>query len=138
MGSTVNPPLNQTWLEKVEQLVHFSLRPLPRRFGDGRYNSDVFPEPTRTGILKDLESQVPRIPADINLIIEIIETLYRGGLQNDAQYTVTPLPPSSALAGCAQLMFYFGRRGLMCVVDGKDYRVCCVVTFDVQDAGQAL
>lgn len=96
MGSVVNPPLSQTWLQKVEQLVHFSLRPLPPRFGDGRFNSDVFPEPTRTGILKDLESQVARVPADINLILEIIETLYRGGLQNDAQYTVSlPPPPPS-------------------------------------------
>jgi hypothetical protein len=108
MGSTVNPPLTQTWLEKVEQLVHFSLRPLPPRFGDGRYNSDVFPEPTRTGIIKDLESQVPRIPADINLIIEIIETLYRGGLQNDAQYTVSPLPPLRIRRLCAIDALFWG------------------------------
>jgi hypothetical protein len=77
-------------LDKIAQLVHFSLRPLPPRFGDGRYNTDVFPEPTRTGILKDLKSQLTRLPADVDLIVELLEVQARGNLQNDAQYTVCP------------------------------------------------
>jgi hypothetical protein len=128
--------LNQTWIEKVEQLVHFSLRPLPPRFGDGRFNSDVFPEPTRTGIIKDLESQVPRIPADINLIIEIIETLYRGGLTNDAQYTVSLNLPCRISRLLAIDLLFCGRWSDECP-DGKDYPVCCVVASDVQIAGHA-
>jgi len=79
---------NQSLLEKVAQLVHYSLRPLPPRYGDGRYNSDVSPETIKTGILKDLASQATRIPADLDLIVDAITVLYRNGLQDDSKYFV--------------------------------------------------
>jgi len=123
----------QSLLDKIAQLVHYSLRPLPPRFGDGRYNSDVFPEPTKTGILKDLTSQVTRVPADVDLIVEVIETLYRGGLQNDAQYTVPPPPPGSCLA--FRCVCVSALTGVM--LDGEDYPVCCFVAFYFQIPGKA-
>ena len=59
-------------LEKLAQLVHASLRPLPPRYGDGRYNSDVSPETIKTGIIKDLASQATRIPEDIDIYSQSI------------------------------------------------------------------
>jgi hypothetical protein len=79
---------NASLLEKISQLVHASLRPLPPRFGDGRYNSDVSPEVIKTGILKDLASQTTRIPDDIDLLVNTIAVLYRGGLQDDSKFFV--------------------------------------------------
>ena len=126
---------HQSLLDKIAQLVHYSLRPLPPRFGDGRYNSDVFPEPTKTGILKDLTSQVTRVPADVDLIVEVIEMLYRGGLQNDAQYTVLNPPRCSLVFFILVLM---SRTPLtLGFVDGEDYPVCCFVAFDFQLPGKA-
>ena len=81
---------NQSLLEKIAQLVHYSLRPLPPRYGDGRYNSDVSPETIKTGIIKDLASQATRIPADLDLIVDAITVLYRNGLQDDSKYFVSP------------------------------------------------
>jgi hypothetical protein len=80
-----------TLLEQIKQLVHASLRPLPPRFGDGRYNSDVSPEQIKTGIVKDLASQAARVPEDIDLLVNIIQILYRNGLQNDSKYFVRSL-----------------------------------------------
>jgi hypothetical protein len=77
-------------LEKVTQLVHASLRPLPPRYGDGRFNSDVSPETIKTGILKDLTSQATRIPEDVDLLVDGIGVLYRGGLLDDSKYFVLP------------------------------------------------
>jgi hypothetical protein len=82
-------------LEKVAQLVHASLRPLPPRFGDGRYNSDVSPETIKTGIIRDLASQATRIPEDIDILVDAIAVLYRNGLQDDSKYFV------SFLSNCA-------------------------------------
>lgn len=79
---------NSSLLEKISQLVHASLRPLPPRFGDGRYNSDVSPEVIKTGILKDLASQAARIPNDIDLLVNLIAVLYRGGVQDDSKFFV--------------------------------------------------
>lgn len=79
---------NSSLLEKINQLVHASLRPLPPRFGDGRYNSDVSPEVIKTGILKDLASQAARIPNDIDLLVNLIAVLYRGGVQDDSKFFV--------------------------------------------------
>lgn len=76
-------------LEKVAQLVHASLRPLPPRYGDGRYNSDVSPETIKTGIVKDLASQATRIPEDIDILVNAIAVLYRNGLQDDSKYLVS-------------------------------------------------
>jgi len=81
----------QSMLQKLEQLVHYSLRPVPPRYGDGRYNSDVDPKIIKTGILKDLESQLTRIPQDIDLIADAIVVLYRNGLQDDSKYFVPRL-----------------------------------------------
>jgi hypothetical protein len=78
-----------TLLEKVAQLVHASLRPLPPRFGDGRYNSDVSPETIKTGIIKDLASQASRIPEDIDILVDTIAVIYRNGLQDDSKYFVS-------------------------------------------------
>jgi len=125
----------QSLLDKIAQLVHYSLRPLPPRFGDGRYNADVFPEPTKTGILKDLTSQVARVPADVDLIVEVIETLYRGGLQNDAQYTVTLPTPRVAVSLFS--MRVRERVLILGFVDGEDYPVCCFVAFDFEIPGKA-
>src|SRR5271156_3011013 len=86
---------NTTLFEQLVQLVHATIRPLPPRFGDGRYNSDVFPQVTKTGILKDLGSQIPRVPQDIDLIIDTIGVLIRGGYQDDSKFYVPLLrtPP---------------------------------------------
>ena len=78
----------QSMLQKLEQLVHYSLRPLPPRYGDGRYNADVDPKVIKTGILKDLESQLTRIPQDLDLLVDAIVVLYRNGLQDDSKYFV--------------------------------------------------
>src|SRR5208282_2028233 len=82
-------------LEKIAQLVHSSLRPLPPRYGDGRYNSDVSPETIKTGIIKDLASQATRIPEDIDIIVNAIAVLYRNGLMDDSKFFV---PPYSSVA----------------------------------------
>jgi hypothetical protein len=79
---------NPSLFEKINQLVNASLRPLPPRYGDGRYNSDVSPEAIKSSIITDLASQATRIPADIDLLVEAIGVLYRNGLQNDAKYFV--------------------------------------------------
>jgi len=82
-------PLTQK-VSQIAQLVSASLRPLPPRFGDGRYDEDVSPEIVKTGLLKDLRSQALRIPADIELVSKAISTvLYQHGLQNDREYFVT-------------------------------------------------
>jgi hypothetical protein len=81
----------QSMLHKLEQLVHYSLRPLPPRYGDGRYNADVDPKVIKTGILKDLESQLTRIPQDIDLLLDAIVVLYRNGIQDDSKYFVSPI-----------------------------------------------
>jgi hypothetical protein len=75
-------------LTALSQLLNASLRPLPSRYGDGRYDSDVSPTVIKTGILKDLASQAMRVPADINLMIDFLGTLKLGGLQDDSQYLV--------------------------------------------------
>lgn len=76
-------------LEKIKQLVHASLRPLPPRYGDGRYNSDVSPETIKTGIIKDLASQATRIPEDIDIVVDAIAVLYRNGLIDDSKFFVS-------------------------------------------------
>ena len=76
-------------LEKLAQLVHASLRPLPPRFGDGRYNSDISPETIKTGIIKDLASQATRIPEDIDILVNAIAVLFRNGLQDDSKFFVS-------------------------------------------------
>lgn len=83
-------------LSELSQLLHASLRPLPPKYGDGRYESDVSPVATKTGILKDLASQAMRVPADIDLIIDFLGTLKLGGLQDDSKYLVLDLlqPPN--------------------------------------------
>jgi hypothetical protein len=74
---------------QITQLVSASLRPLPPRWGDGRYDADVTPEAVKTGLLQDLTSQALRIPADLQLVAEAISTIfYQNGLQNDKQYFV--------------------------------------------------
>src|SRR5438045_4525995 len=78
-------------LEKLAQLVHASLRPLPPRFGDGTYDSDVSPETIKTGIIKDLASQATRIPEDIDILVNLIATLFRNGLQDDSKFFVSRL-----------------------------------------------
>jgi len=80
-------------LSQISQLLHYSLRPLPPRFGDGRYDSDVDPAVVKAGLLKDLGSQALRIPADIELVSEAISTVFfQGGLQDDKKYFVTQSP----------------------------------------------
>ena len=78
-------------LEKISQLVHASLRPLPPRYGDGRYNSDVSPDTIKTGIVKDLASQATRIPQDIDIIVDLIGVLRRNGLMDDSKFFVSLL-----------------------------------------------
>jgi len=76
-------------LEQISQLVSASVRPLPPRFGDGRYDSDVSPDAVKTGLLKDLASQALRIPNDIELVSEAISTVFfQDGLQDDSKYFV--------------------------------------------------
>jgi hypothetical protein len=75
-------------LTGIGQLLNASFRAPPPRYGDGRYESDVSPSETKTGILKDLASQAMRVPADINLMIEFMGTLRQGGLQDDSKYLV--------------------------------------------------
>ena len=70
------------------QLIQASLRPLPPRFGDGQYNSDVNPPPVKTGIVTDLASQVGRIPQDIDLIYDLLYTVVKGGYLDDSKYIV--------------------------------------------------
>jgi hypothetical protein len=81
-------PTSSSLLDRVTQLVHASLRPLPPQHGDGKYNSDVSPETIKTGIVKDLASQAARIPADIDIIVNAIAILYRKGLHDDSKYFV--------------------------------------------------
>ena len=81
---------NPTLLQKVSQLVHASLRPLPPRYGDGKYNFEFSPPQIKTGILKDLASQAPRIVQDIDILVEQIVAYYRGGYQDDSKYFVEP------------------------------------------------
>jgi hypothetical protein len=87
MSSNENPFLDK--LNDIGQLVKASLRPLPPRFGDGRYDSDVSPQPIKTGILADLASQALRVPSDIDLIVNGVEVLFNGGLQDDKKYFVS-------------------------------------------------
>ena len=94
-------------LEKLAQLVHASLRPLPPRFGDGRYDSDVSPETIKTGIIKDLASQAARIPEDIDILVNLIAALFRNGLQDDSKYFVSLLS-----------LFL-----MLIISDGKDYSI---------------
>ena len=75
-------------LSEIGQLLNASFRAPPPRYGDGRYESDVSPTETKTGILRDLASQAMRVPADINLIIDFLGTLKLGGLQDDSEYLV--------------------------------------------------
>jgi hypothetical protein len=86
MSSNENPFVEK--LNAIGQLVKADLRPLPPRWGDGRYDSDVSPQTIKTGILKDLTSQAFRVPADIDLIVDAVKVLLNGGLQNDADYFV--------------------------------------------------
>ena len=105
-------------LEKLAQLVHASLRPLPPRFGDGNYDSDVSPETIKTGIVKDLASQATRIPEDIDILVNLIATLFRNGLQDDSKFFVSLLS-----------LFL-----LLIVSDGKDYSTPFVASEYVFDA----
>lgn len=80
-------------LEQISQLVSASVRPLPPRFGDGRFDSDVSPDAVKTGLLKDMASQALRIPDDIGLVSEAISTVFfQDGLQDDSKYFVQVLP----------------------------------------------
>lgn len=75
-------------LSEIGQLLNASLRAPPPKYGDGRYEADVSPTETKTGILKDLASQAMRVPQDINLMIDFMGTLRQGGLQDDSKYLV--------------------------------------------------
>lgn len=83
---TDNPFLHK--VTQLIQLVNASLRPLPPRFGDGRYDADISPHDLKTGIIKDLVAQGHRIPEDIDLLINFIETEARGGYMDDRKYLV--------------------------------------------------
>jgi len=104
MSSQASHPIVER-LEQISQLVSASVRPLPPRFGDGRYDADVSPDAVKTGLLKDLASQALRIPDDIGLISEAISTVFfQDGLQDDKKYFmekiiqfVASLPETSKL-----------------------------------------
>ena|SRR5436190_17377556 len=104
-------------LEKVAQLMHASLRPLPPCFGDGTYDSDVSPETTKTGIIRDLASQAMRIPEDIVILVNLVATLYRNGLQDDSKFLVS------------LFLFY-----CLFFLDGKNYSTPFVASKHVFDA----
>jgi len=75
-------------LSEIGQLLNASFRPPPPRYGDGRYESDYSPTETKTGILKDLASQAMRVPQDLDLMIDYVGMMRRGGLQDDSKYLV--------------------------------------------------
>jgi hypothetical protein len=107
-------------LSAISQLIRYSLRPLPPRYGDGRYDSDVSPAEVKTGLLKDLTSQALRVPADIELISEAISTVFlQGGLQDDSKYFVEP-----------QLVFTDH-------TDGEDYSIRGIASDHFQTPGNA-
>ena len=77
-------------INQLIQLINAYFRPLPPRFGDGRYDSDVSPEDLKTGIIQDLVAQGNRIPEDIDLLINVLHTEAQGGYQDDKKYVVLP------------------------------------------------
>jgi hypothetical protein len=86
-------------IKQVASLVKASFRPLPPRFGDGRYDADVDPKVIKAGIIKELESQGKRIPADLQLLVDYIIMQKDGGYLNDRLYTVRPHFLSFCISG---------------------------------------
>jgi hypothetical protein len=103
-------------LSQISQLVNASLRPLPPRFGDGRYDADVSPAAIKTGLFKDLTSQALRIPADIELISEAISTVFfQDGLQDDKKYFVSCF-----------------RVNILTIPDGENHSICGIASRNLQ------
>lgn len=54
----------------------------------GENDSDVDPNKLKTSIIKVLESQSKRVPADLNLLIQAIALKSRGGYDDDSKQFV--------------------------------------------------
>lgn len=46
------------------------------------------PSQFKAGIIKDLQSQAKRIPADLHLLIQLVQTKLAGGYEDDSKYLV--------------------------------------------------
>lgn len=97
--------------KRVIQLVKASFRPVPKHFGDERYDSDVDPEELKASIVKVLTSQAKRVPDNLQLLIEAISLKTHGGYEDDSKYIV--LPPAPPHKGIAAEM-----------LDGTSYSAC--------------
>lgn len=85
---TTNNNSRPSFLRRASQLIKASIRPVPPSFGDGRSNSEVHPKVLKAGIIKQLESQAKRIPANLQLLIETISMKAQGGYEDDSIYVV--------------------------------------------------
>jgi hypothetical protein len=88
MGATVSSiPI----VKQAQQLIKASARPVPGRYGDGRYDADVDPKPTKGSIRQDIESQLERIPQDLDLMINTAIMIVKdAGYADDRKYLVCP------------------------------------------------
>jgi linoleate 8R-lipoxygenase/9,12-octadecadienoate 8-hydroperoxide 8R-isomerase len=88
MGATISSlPI----VKQAQQLINASARPVPGRYGDGRYDADVDPKPTKGSIRQDIESQLERIPQDLDLMIDTaIMNIKDAGYEDDRKYLVCP------------------------------------------------
>ena len=56
------------------------------------------PSRLKSGIIGDLLSQSKRIPADLHLLLQLIDLKSAGGYEDDSKYVVTPYLNSAYLA----------------------------------------
>ncbi|KAL3419627.1 linoleate diol synthase [Phlyctema vagabunda] len=90
--------------EALKAVVETALKPLPKSI-DGRYDAEAVPEVVKTGLVKDLISQVKRLPEDAQVLEQFLKTLLAGGLIDDKTYftehiiqLAASLPPNSTRA----------------------------------------
>jgi hypothetical protein len=87
MASNSSPSL----VRRASQLVKASFRHPSPTFGDGKYDSDADPKALKAGIIRELESQTKRVPANLQLLIETIGLKAQGGYEDDSVYVVLTL-----------------------------------------------
>jgi hypothetical protein len=76
-----------SFLQRFSQIFN---RPPPKRYGNGRNDSEVDPKAVKVGILQELASQAKRTPENLHLLIEALSLKVHGGYEDDSKYIVLP------------------------------------------------
>jgi len=80
------------FLQRLRSLVEALFRAPPPLMGDGLNDADAQSSQAETGIIRDLISQGKRIPEDLDLLLEVLQTLRAKGLIDDRDYLVCVFP----------------------------------------------